>query len=125
MYESPVELKFNEIKTELIKKENEMLIRAVQEVVPNVTEEELVKALSYDRHQYEKGFWDGREARDAEIVRCKDCDHWNTWDAAGKSSLGNFVCSCAYWTSEDGPVHYTSPSDFCSFGERREDGEGN
>lgn len=72
-YESPLELKFNEIKYDLIKKENEILVRVVQEVVPNISEEELIKALQYDRHQYEKGYWDGKAARDAEIVRCKDC----------------------------------------------------
>lgn len=109
MYESPVQLKFNEITTELIKKENEMLVRAVQEVVPNVTEEELVKALRYDRGQYEKGFWDGREARDAEIVRCKDCKH-------GKLGCPEDLV-CDYWDSDG-----LDSNDFCSHGERRDDG---
>jgi len=107
MYESPVQLRFNKIQTELIKRENEMLIRAVQEVVPNVTEEELVKALRYDRGQYEKGFWDGREARDAEILRCKECK----W-------FGKVGCPICVVDESDEPKE----TDFCSFGERREDG---
>lgn len=113
MYESPVQLKFNEIKTELIKKENEMIVQAVQEVVPNVTEEELVKALRYDRGQYEKGFLDGRQARDAEIVRCKDCEWWKT----------NF-----FWNGKEVKVCVKEPYEpvrredyFCADGERRED----
>lgn len=56
-----------------------------------------------------------------EIVRCKDCDCWNDWDSAGRESLGNYVCSCAYWSVEDGPVFYTRPTDFCSYGEKREE----
>lgn len=56
-----------------------------------------------------------------EVVRCKYCDWWNDWDSAGKDSLGNHVCSCAYWTREDGPVVYTADNDFCSNAERRTD----
>ena len=55
------------------------------------------------------------------VVLCRDCDNWNDWDSAGKESLGNYVCSCAYWTVEDGAVFYTRPTDFCSYGEKRED----
>lgn len=55
------------------------------------------------------------------VVRCKDCDLWNEWDHAGRESLGNFRCSCAYWTTEDGPtLFYTAPTDFCSYGERKD-----
>lgn len=55
------------------------------------------------------------------VVLCRDCDCWNDWDSAGKESLGNYVCSCAHWSVEDGPVLYTGPDDFCSYGEKREE----
>ena len=55
------------------------------------------------------------------VVRCRDCDCWNEWDSAGRESLGNYVCSCAHWSVEDGPILYTSPADFCSYGEKREE----
>lgn len=55
------------------------------------------------------------------VIFCKDCDCWNEWDSAGRESLGNYVCSCAHWTVEDGPVLYTRPTDFCSYGERIEE----
>lgn len=55
------------------------------------------------------------------VVLCRDCDCWNDWDSAGKESLGNYVCSCAHWTVEDGAVFYTRPTDFCSYGGMREE----
>lgn len=54
------------------------------------------------------------------VIRCKNCDMWNTWDSKGRKSLGNYVCSCDFWTKEDGPVAYTRPNDFCSNGARRD-----
>lgn len=54
------------------------------------------------------------------VIRCENCDMWNTLDSAGRKSLGNYVCSCAFWTKEDGPVAYTRPNDFCSYGVRRD-----
>lgn len=53
------------------------------------------------------------------VVRCRDCELWNDWDSAGKESLGNYVCSCAHWSVEDGAVLYTRPTDYCSYGERK------
>ena len=51
-----------------VKMEGEIL-KAVQNVGVNVDKDELLKALQYDRNQYQKGYDD----RDSEIVRCKDC----------------------------------------------------
>ena len=55
------------------------------------------------------------------VVFCRDCDCWNEWDSAGRESLGNYVCSCAHWSVEDGAILYTRPTDFCSYGEKREE----
>ena len=46
-----------------------------------------------------------------EVVRCGEC-------SAGRKSLGNFRCSCAHWSNEDGYTVYTGPNDFCSYGVR-------
>lgn len=51
------------------------------------------------------------------VIFCEDCDNWNEWDHSGRESLGNFLCSCAYWSVEDGPVFFTAPTDFCSYAE--------
>ena len=55
------------------------------------------------------------------VVFFRDCDCWNEWDSAGRESLGNYVCSCAHWSVEDGAILYTRPTDFCSYGEKREE----
>lgn len=57
------------------------------------------------------------------VVRCRECELWNDWDSAGHKELGNFVCSCAHWTNEDGYVVYTKPDDFCSYSERKDSAE--
>lgn len=56
----------------------------------------------------------------APVIHCEHCDNWNEWDHSGHKSLGNFRCSCAYWTVEDGPTFYTAPTDFCSYAEPRD-----
>lgn len=66
-YKSPIELIMGQMNMSL---EGE-ICKAVQSVGVNVNKEELLKALQYDRNQYQKGYSD----RDSEIVRCKDCKH--------------------------------------------------
>ena len=56
-----------------------------------------------------------------EVVRCKDCGWWNEDDSAGWGDLGNNVCTCAYFSNEDGYTVYTEPNDYCSKGQRMED----
>ena len=61
MYESPIEL-FSV--TEYAKRIDEQIEKAIYEEVTkigiNVNRDELIKALKYDRDQYEKGYRDGR-----------------------------------------------------------------
>ena len=64
-YESPIEMIMGQMRTEV----DGEIFKAVQDIGVNVDREELLKALRYDRGQYEKGYAD----RDAEIVRCRDC----------------------------------------------------
>ena len=65
MYESPVEL-FDI--TSYVKKVNEAFDEYIYESIikcgVNVNKEELIKALQYDREQYEKGYKDGLKAID-------------------------------------------------------------
>lgn len=56
-----------------------------------------------------------------EVVRCKDCDSWDTEHSSGRKSLGNYVCICQEWSDgEDARWVYTGEDEFCSRGERRE-----
>lgn len=58
MYESPITL----IETQMrIEKENN-IFNAVKEIGVDVDKEELIKALKYDRGQYNKGYKDGYKA---------------------------------------------------------------
>lgn len=58
MWEAPIKVMQKEVKMQM---EGEIL-KAVQEVGIVVDKEELMKALRYDREQYEKGYADGLKA---------------------------------------------------------------
>lgn len=58
MYKSPIDVLQKQIRLQY---ENDIL-KAVQEHDVHVDKEELLKALQYDREQYEKGFADGTRA---------------------------------------------------------------
>ena len=100
MYRSPIEIIYGQMETQM---EGDIL-RAVQKYGINVDKEELLRALQYDRNQYEKGYADGKADAMAELVRCKDCGHYH-----------ENVCPIWCYTE-------TKPDDFCSYGERKDDG---
>ena len=85
MYESPVKLYMTDVQSQLIKQQEEMILKAVQSVAVGVDHEELFRALRYDRDQYSKGYRDAKN----EIVRCKDCGWWHR-HKSGDTSRG--VC---------------------------------
>ena len=53
-YESPLKIFFDKFNTEL----DNGVVKACQNVGVYVSKEELIKALNYDREQYEKGYAD-------------------------------------------------------------------
>ena len=68
MYESPINRIYGEINNEIIRKDEEHLMTIItQQVGCQVNREELIKALQYDRNQYEKGFSDALDKIQAEI----------------------------------------------------------
>ena len=61
MYVSPIHVNYTEPIVETLKdKFDNAVFQAVQEVGIEVDKDELLKALQYDRGQYEKGYSDGR-----------------------------------------------------------------
>ena len=89
-YKSPIELIMGQLQTSF---ENQ-IVSAVQQVGINVDKEELIKALQYDRYQYQKGYTD----RDSEIIRCKDCKYWHDaircqMDSEGLKTPDNWFCA--------------------------------
>lgn len=120
-YKSPIELICDDIKYDVEEAYGQAIIRVVQHYFPLMDKEEPEKALRYDRDQYAAGFIDGRAARDAEIVRCKDCKHQKRffYKNARYKDGGYFIYSCQL---DDGYSRLCYDDDYCSAGERREDG---
>ncbi len=59
-YESPIMEFVNRTTTQVIEERGERIYQAVLDIGIKVDKEELLKALQYDRGQYEKGFRDGQ-----------------------------------------------------------------
>lgn len=59
MYESPLNKICSDIQSQMIKQDEENMMLCInQSVGYSVDKEELIKALNYDREQYEKGYKD-------------------------------------------------------------------
>lgn len=63
----------------MVQEDEKMVMKAIRKVGVNVDKGELIKALQYDRNQYEKGYEDGKnEVLDkirAEIADLDDADY--------------------------------------------------
>lgn len=107
MYESPIHIIDNMIADciyEMKKKQEDDIYQAILKNYVTIDKDELIKALKYDRDQYNKGYADAMAA----IVRCKDCEYCKK-----ASSSGDIWCH--YWGVDP------SPNDFCSQGIRKSD----
>lgn len=72
MYESPIEKIYGEIQSRIVQQDEDNLMYEVRQAVGyKVDKEELLKALQYDRNQYDKGYQDAK----AEIGTCNLCKH--------------------------------------------------
>ena len=120
MYESPISLSTmaEEISRKIIDEQDNYIVETCFKMGVNVDKDELVKALAYDREQYRKGFADGRQARDDDIVRCKDCKY-HQWFIRYhyKNGIEFEAHECHRFT----PVMDVTPDWFCAGGERRDD----
>lgn len=71
-YISPIEVFASDMMIEVERKQEGEILKAVQNVGVNVDKEELIKALAYDRDQYNKGFRDGIARRMEELFGIDD-----------------------------------------------------
>ena len=62
MYKPPIETNIEDIQSQFLKQQEEEVFRAVVNMGIRVDKEELIRALRYDRGQYEKGYLDGKAA---------------------------------------------------------------
>lgn len=58
-YESPIEMTVGDLQTQIVREGENEVVKAIQKIDIHVNREELIRALEYDRRQYEKGFEDG------------------------------------------------------------------
>ena len=107
MWKSPIDLHMFEesFATEILEDQTGCVVETCVKMGVSVDKDELIKALKYDRGQYTKGYIDGKIARDAEIVRCRDCKY--------KYVPDDIEDKWCYWVDTD-------EDDFCSYGERKE-----
>lgn len=119
-YESPITIMMKQIQNQIINQAENGIFKAVQDVGIFVDKDELVRALKYDRHQYEKGYRD----RDAKIVRCKDCKRARLieWGDHHKEY------KCYPPETDDVPEAFLEPAGtpwhegdfYCAYGERKD-----
>ena len=113
MYKSPIDLVYDQVFTGLKKQMDEDIYKAVLNVGINVDKGELIKALRYDRGQYDQGRKDAMSA----ITRCADCQHC-ALDYADQG-FGYPTKPIRVCIIHD---HETTLDDYCSWA-RRKDGD--
>ena len=116
MYKSPITIIESTIdsfaKTVIEQRENAIFAQIQDSFGVDLDKHELFRALQYDRGQYVKGYADGKANAMAEVVRCKDCKHYD------KDAVWCNKNSYAFGEGD----HNWYEDDFCSYGERRTDG---
>ena len=90
-YESPISIYAKDVSTQL---EDEVL-KVIQSYSIFINREELIRALKYDRDQYDKGFEDGKNYRYCEGV--KPYFKGNRWHCGECSvAIGRYWKFCQY-----------------------------
>ena len=105
MWESPIRIIEENLQTQI----KDEVFSAIRRAGFDIDKDELIKALNYDRGQYEKGFRDGYAKAKSDIIRCKDCKYHRY---EGPIPCCTKIDYGYGWTDDD----------FCSYAERREDG---
>ena len=73
MYENPISAMYSDIAHKIVKDEEEHLMLEIQQVIGYaVDKDELVKALRYDRNQYEKGYEDAKQKYEKMLDKLAD-----------------------------------------------------
>ena len=95
-FESPLTLVVNEIASEIAEKFDGSVLTALKKYDVDVNKDELIKALRYDRDQYEKGYADG-------YADCLKEDRWISVKDRLPDKDGLYLC----WTLFNGvEYHY-------------------
>ena len=109
-WNSPIRLNCEKFGIAAAKAFDDMVFEAITEVGIEVDRDELIKALAYDREQYEKGYGDGYRAAKDEIVHCGECKY---------GELDDGVSENVYHCRHHGFAWYDG-GHFCGYGERKD-----
>lgn len=104
MYKPPVEIFYNRVVKDAQERLEDHIMKEILRVGVVVDKDELIRAMNYDRRQYEKGYQDGKDAAIAELIHCRDCKYYNVSRLECHNRRMNGVIG------SDG---------YCSYGERR------
>lgn len=97
MYKSPIDTLISDVVTE----EENAVMRAVVKCDINVDKDELVKALAYDRGQYEKGYADAKaEEKTGEWVKADSQQYFHKHYPASQCSI------CGWRKNYSGKYNY-------------------
>lgn len=106
-YAPPVSLNLNDFQYAI----GDAVVKAIAKAGIQVNQEELLKALKYDRGQYkagyDAGFADGF-VETLHIARCRDCIFYDPVNSSNWCSHPTGLCN-------------PGESDFCSYGKRKEE----
>ena len=123
MYESPIKIiesTIDSIYKDIVKKKDDAIFAEIQySFGVDLDRKELLRALQYDRNQYEKGYMDGKAAAMAELVRCKDCKHPKLPAVLTQKYGEPGTLTCHNWHSPCNKRN-VKQDDFCSYGERKD-----
>lgn len=95
MYKSPIEIITTDTVMKIVKEQEKQVFRAIQNVGINVDRDELIKALNYDRNQYQEGHKDGytsgaKELAERLIAKC-DSPYFCVWMSEIEDELKEMV----------------------------------
>lgn len=111
MYESPVTIICDRVAKDANERAEDYIVEEILRFGVIVDKDEMIRAMNYDRRQYQKGYQDGKAAAIAELIHCRECKYCDT------SSLGGRYCQL--WDVDDCEEAFVVEDDFCSRGERR------
>lgn len=89
MWESPINVMEiqDSFVSEIKEKTEEMVFTEIKRIGIDVDKEELIKALQYDRNQYEKGYKDGYNKAIDECIRIIEETPWKDADMLVESIM--------------------------------------
>lgn len=87
-YENPITRIENQLLEEMVKKEEDQFMCVVRQTIGySIDKPELIKALNYDRDQYDKGYQDGKLAEHQQAESEKRKGYW--------FDVGSLSCRCS------------------------------